>query len=942
MNSEADLILPDLFTFHPDEIIPEGEAVVKNETRIREIVETMQLPHGRRFILKTESFILKLAYAYNKILSLSNSRTRILAHQVESTHRIVNSFRQRFLIADEVGLGKTIEAGLVIKEMIYRQGYKRIIIICPASLLFQWQNEMESKFNEKFIIMDRRLLKKASQIAGNGGNPWKVYDRVICSLDFIKGKDFQEDLQNCSWDFVIFDEAHRLRRDNASSTMAYNMAEHVSSKTKSLLLLSATPFRGKLEELYYLIALIDKNILGPYQSFYNQFCLDGADLSELKRKLDQVVIRRTKNEVGGFTKRHARTIRFDLYDDERFLYDETTKYVAEEFNRALQSENRAVGFVMTVFQKLLDSSSYALLVALRNRSARLKELLLKAEALNNAYVEFNNGIFDSETISELDEIDENAELTVKKTIDELRIEISTIDRLVKFAAEIEVNKKGEKLVRLIKDLKKKGHEKFLIFTQFRTTQDYLMELLSGFSRVAFNGSMNRDEKEEAILKFKNEVEIIIATEAGGEGRNMQFCDILINYDLPWSPLKIEQRIGRIHRFGQPNDVHIYNFSTRGTVAERVLEVLSEKLKIFEESIGTPDIMLGQIEDEVNLNNLFMELATGRKKKKEVETELSARIENARQSFEKLTELTVAGRMDFNYDEYYKVTLKDRNFTNRRIEKFISDFMDEDSFAEGLISKKNSRTGLYRVSSGTGSEGLVKYGTFDSERALEDESLEFLAFGHSTVDRIINYCNSDTFGGETGVIFIRNEISFDGMIFNYLVEFTSATVTHQFFSVLVDSAGKLSEYEAKSIEEQFMDQDFIHNIPVSGYAGIIERIRSNAGFYFAEARAKSMERINDRLFDMNENIDIQIDPEIEKIRESYSRQIKELEEKLDLHESQMKWYGKDMRSVITRIRNRILKARTEMDSLLKEHRDYCGIKYKVSLINTSVVIARDDF
>jgi hypothetical protein len=423
---------------------------------------------------------------------------------------------------------------------------------------------------------------------------------------------------------------------------------------------------------------------------------------------------------------------------------------------------------------------------------------------------------------------------------------------------------------------------------------------------------------------------------------MQFCDILINYDLPWSPLKIEQRIGRIHRFGQPNDVHIYNFSTRGTVAERVLEVLSEKLKIFEESIGTPDIMLGQIEDEVNLNTLFMELATGRKKKKEIETELSDRIEYARQSFEKLTELTVAGRMDFNYDEYYKVTLKDRSFTNRRIEKFISDFMDEDSYAQGLISKKNSRAGLFRVFSGSGDDAQVKYGTFDSERALEDESLEFLAFGHSTVDRIIDYCNSDCFGGETGVIFMKSDIPFEGMVFNYLVEFTSVSVTHQFFPVLVETGDSLSEYDKKCIEEQFMDQDFIYNIPVSEYAESVNVIRQNAAYYFGAARTKIMERINDRLFDLNENLDIQIDPEIEKIRESYTRQIKELEEKLDLHESQMKWYGKDMRSVITRIRNKILKARTEMESLLKEHRDYCGIKYKISLINSSIVIAGKEF
>ncbi len=942
MSAETDLIQPDLFTYKPDGNTPEGELRIKNEDHIRGLFGNTPLPDGRRFILKTESFILKLAYAYNKILSLSNSRTRILAHQVESTHRIVNSFKQRFLIADEVGLGKTIEAGLVIKEMIYRQGYKRIIIICPASLLFQWQNEMESKFNEKFLIMDRKLLKKASQVAGEGGNPWKVYDRVICSLDFIKGKGFLEDLQNCSWDFVIFDEAHRLRRDAGSSTMAYNMAEYVASKTNSLLLLSATPFRGKLEELYYLIALIDKNILGPYQSFYNQFCTEGADLSELKRKIDQVVIRRTKNEIGGFTKRHARTIRFDLYDDERFLYDETTKYVAEEFNRAMQSENRAVGFVMTVFQKLLDSSSYALLVALRNRSSRLKELLAKAEACNEAYVVFNNGIFDSETVSDNEDIAEIDELTVQKTIDELKVEIATIDRLVNFAGMIEVNKKGEKLIKLIKDLKKKGHAKFLIFTQFRTTQDYLMEILSGFSRVAFNGSMNRDAKEEAILKFKNEVEIIIATEAGGEGRNMQFCDVLINYDLPWSPLKIEQRIGRIHRFGQPNDVHIYNFSTRCTVAERVLEVLSEKLKIFEESIGTPDIMLGQIEDEVNLNTLFMELATGRKKKKEIESELSGRIENARHSFEKLTDLTVAGRMDFNYDEYYRITLKDRSFTNRRIEKFISDFMDEDSFADGLISKRNSKTGLYRISARESEDEQIKYGTFDSEKALENENLEFLAFGHDIVNRIIDYCNSDCFGGDTGVVFIKSDSSFEGMIFNYLVEFTSVSVTHQFFPVLVLSEPVLPDYEVRNIEEQFMDQDFIYTVAGSDFMPSVEKIRGNAGSCFETARGRIVERINDRIFELNENLDIQIDPEMEKIKESYTRQIKELEEKLDLHESQMKWYGKDMRSVITRIKNRIVKARTEMESLLREHRDYCGIKYKVTLVNASVLIARNDF
>jgi len=940
MSIEPDINFSDLFSIAPVNNETEGVPVIENEALIRESFLNFKISDGKRFILKSESFILKLAHTYNKILSLSNSRTRILAHQVESTHRIVNSLKQRFLIADEVGLGKTIEAGLVIKEMIYRQSYTRILIVCPASLMFQWQNEMESKFNEKFTIMDRKVLRKAEKTSGENGNPWKVHHKVIVSLDFIKNKNFEEDLNRCSWDAVIFDEAHRLRRDFNTSTLAYSMAEVISTKTKSLLLLSATPFRGKLEELFYLIGLIDKNTLGPFQSFYNEFCLDGADLSGLKRKLDQVVIRRTKNEVGGFTKRFARTIRFDLYPDERSLYDETTRYVAEEFNRAMQSENRAVGFVMTVFQKLLDSSSHALYIALKKRTARLQDLLDRAVSGHKEMVVFNNGIFDNNDMSEFDEIQECDDLTVRRTIDELKMEIETLKRLVLIASEIEINKKGEKLIRLIRDLKRKGHKKFLIFTQFRTTQDYINEILCEFRVVVFNGSMNRDQKEEAILQFRDDIEILIATEAGGEGRNMQFCDVLINYDLPWSPLKIEQRIGRIHRFGQPNDVHIYNFSTRGTVAERVLEVLTDKLKIFEESIGTPDVMLGQIEDEVNLNNLFMELATGRKKKKDVDEELSGRMENARQSFEKLTELTVAGRMDFNYDEYYKVTLKDRSFTNRRIERFINHFMEEDSYAENMISPKNGRTGLYKVTRGELDDPVVRFGTFDSEKALEDEGLEFLAFGHEVVDDIINYCCGDNFGGETGVVFIRNEKIFSGMIFNFLVKFSSVSVSHEYYPVLIVTDGSLGDYDLKNIEESFADQDFNHDTHISRYENTIIEICSKYASYSDKARDRLMKKIDDRLFDLNENLEIQIDPEVEKVRESYRRQIKELEEKLDLQEGQMKWYGKDMKSAITRTRNKMLKARTEMESLVTEYSGYYGIKYNIKLVGAAVIISGD--
>jgi len=928
----------DLFSFSSPEDGTDEVFFIENESKIRDSFHELKIYDGKKFLLKSEAYRLKLAYAYNKILSLSNSRTRILAHQVESTHRIVSSLRQRYLIADEVGLGKTIEAGLVIKEMIFRHDYKRILIVCPASLMFQWQNEMESKFNEKFIIMDRKVLNRAVKDAGDNLNPWKVHDRVICSLDFIKNKNFQSDLSRCSWDAVIFDEAHRLRRDVNSVTLAYSMAELICTKTKSLLLLSATPFRGKLEELYFLIALIDKNLLGPFQTFYNEFCIDTADFSGLKRKLDQVIIRRTKREVGGFTKRFARTIRFELYPDERYLYDETTRYVAEEFNRALQTENRATGFVMTVFQKLLDSSSNALCVALIRRSARLKEVLDRAAEGGQSSVTFDNSIFDDSDLDECEELQDSDDLPVVKTVEELKMEITTLDRLISIASAIRLNKKGEKLIRLIKDLRKNGHKKILIFTQFRTTQDYLEDILKSYQPVIFNGSMNRDQKEEAIIKFRDECDVLIATEAGGEGRNLQFCDVLINYDLPWSPLKIEQRIGRIHRFGQPNDVHIYNFSTRYTVAERILEVLSEKLRVFEESIGTPDVMLGQIEDEVNLNTLFMKMASGKIKKKDVEEELSARMESARQSFEKLAELTVTDKMDFNYDEYYRVTLKDRNFTNIRIEQFINDFMNETSYADKMITRKNRGTGLYGITYGNEPTSGPRYGTFISEKALEDESLEFLAFGHEVIDSIINHCSSDDFGGGCGVMVFNGSSGFKGMLFNFLVKFSSVSVSHEIFTILAVTGDSTEEDELGAFENSLADMDF--TFPKSEYRlnPEVKTVINEYNCYFENARERLKTKINKRLADMNENLEIQIDPEVDKVRESYKKRIKELEEKLDLHEGQMKWYGKDMKSSIARTRNMILKARTEMESLLTEYRGYCGVKYKVRIIGAAVVVS----
>ncbi len=910
------------------------------DEKIDEIFSIEITPNDPAFDLKTEACILQLAYAQDKLLSLSNSRTQILAHQVESTHRIINALSHRFMIADEVGLGKTIEAGLVIKELIFRNGYSRILIICPASLLFQWQNELQSKFNEAFLIMDRGIVMKAIRGRGNGKvNPWEVNRKIICSIDFIKSTANMEYLKDIDWDMIIFDEAHRLRRDFLKSTLSYNAAKILSAKTKSLLLLTATPFRGKLEELYYLVRLIDKNLLGPFQTFSNSYCLNNSNMSELKEKLSSVIIRRTKKEVGGFTRRHARTIQFEFYPEERALYDATTSYVIEEFNLAMQTENRAVGFVMTVFQKLLDSSCAALNSALLKRKGRLEQVLetMKNGTGKGSIIEKDFRLH----LRLLDDFDDDADSVEeiwKKGIAETEKEIRTLGRLISLAEKVTETKKGVKLRELIEKINAAKKKKILIFTQFRTTQDYLCAILSGLRVEIFNGSMDRARKEEAIANFKGDSDILISTEAGGEGRNLQFCSILVNYDLPWSPLKIEQRIGRIHRFGQTRDVSIYNFSVKNTISQRVLEVLTKKLKLFEESIGTPDILLGQIEEELNFNRVFMEMAAG-KSVRRVSAELDQKIDAAKRNYEKLADLSVIKTMDFNYDEYYRVTLKERRYSNERIENFVNRVRSVDPVVDLYLGRKNEGSRLYKIkASPAGDVEPGRYGTFDSEKALENDRLDFLAFGNPIVDAVFQRCRSVSFGRNGGIAVIRHKERFFGMLINYLVTFRAGSEFQELIPVFSSPLSPVDDDITASMEEGLPGFEKVEFNRRGCHGRDLERVRMTLEMHTTDARKRLMDKIQKRYSSLYRSMNGGVAGEMEKITDSYDKKIGEYEKQLEYQVCQMKWFDKDMKSAITRTKTRIAETAREKEDQLAKCRELLNFRCSIELVNASIVIA----
>lgn len=860
--------------------------------------------------LSLKAHQLQLSHAFDKLSSLSNSRTRLLPHQIESTFVIANSLKPRFILADEVGLGKTIEAGLAIKELMFRRNLKKILIVAPSPLLIQWQQEMKSKFNEDFEIVRRKNFLTQSNLY------WKNYNRIITSIDFIKNTKYSEEILKSKWDIVVFDEAHRLRRDYSKITRSYLFAEKISKKTECLLLLTATPFRGKLEELFYLLYLIDPNALGPYQTFLNDYVI--GNKSDLKDKISKVMLRRRKVEVGGFTKRFAKTVRIELSTFEREFYEETTEYVRREYNIAMGSKNRAIGFIMIVFQKLLDSSVVALLAALQKRKFMLES---KFHFMKN---ETNNiEDWDLDDTEGVEEIINDIEDSESYNFARIKQELFTLNRLIHLGKLIKEDRKSQKLLECIHKLKREGHRKFLIFTQFRTTQDFLHNLLSNeFQTVIFHGSQTIDEKERAILNFKEEAEVLICTEAGGEGRNLQFANVLFNYDLPWSPLKIEQRIGRIHRFGQKENVFIFNFASKDTVAERILEVLSTKIRLFEESIGASDELLGTIEEELDFNSSFMKFITGSKTKEELDEEIDLRIQVAKKGFEKLNTLVTPKVLDFNLKDYYDHSREERNWSNEHLEEVI--WEGSRVFEKELPGKLSKiRDKIYKF---TNSESKTKEATFDSDIALAQDSIEFLAFGHPYVDKLIDLVTNFSFGSKYRIT--HSAIKSGAHLFVFLVTFNFSLKRKELFYVEVEAnyGNIVINQELPLGWEKVHFEEYSEPNPSieTSIIAFIYAFKNLEAFVALESNRLKKETLT--LFQKEEY----------KIELAHLKTLRQLEEKLMRQEASLKWDGKvERKSAIQRTKNEILRTKEQMEIELRKVRNGSKISYEIELFQTYI-------
>lgn len=640
--------------------------------------------------------------------TLMDARVDLNPHQIEAALFAFQSpLSKGAILADEVGLGKTIEAGILLSQQ-WAVRKRKLIIICPSSLRKQWSQELMDKFFLPSIILE---TKSFNQFTKQGKrNPFEQDKIVICSYNFASIKS--EFIQLANWDLAILDEAHKLRNVYKPSNRIGNNLKNALFNTKKVLL-TATPLQNSLLELYGLVSIIDEYTFGDIKSFKSQFSrLTNEDnFDDLKSRLQFVCkrnLRRQVQEYINYTNRIPLTINFTPSSEEHALYEMVSEYLQRQSLYALPNSQRHL--ITLILRKLLASSTYAIAKTLGTLATKLTNKLNQIEKVQD----FHDVIEDYEAVDELEEeIDEMQEVEESFSSEEIEAIRKEIDELIAFrdlAESIVNNAKGEKLQLAIEEgfskMKEFGaNQKAIIFTESQRTQIYLKELLEKNEEykgkiVLFNGQNNTPEvvsiynnwiekhkgsdvisgaksadvRAAIVEYFKEEGKIMIATEAAAEGINLQFCSLLINYDLPWNPQRIEQRIGRCHRYGQKFDVVVVNFvNTNNAADKRVFEILNEKFNLFSGVFGASDEILGSIENGVDFEKRIAEIYQNCRTEDEIKVafdSLQNELEDQISSTMKSTKQKLLDNFDEEVVEKLKVTLNNSEIYLNKYEQWL--------------------------------------------------------------------------------------------------------------------------------------------------------------------------------------------------------------------------------------------------------------------------------
>ena len=835
--------------------IPEADLRPVPVTDPLERFRYSEIGSTRRYLIRQVAEQYRNQNLNDDLVSLGQSQVDIQPHQVSVVHKVISNYPHRFLLCDEVGLGKTIEAGMALKELRARAGVQRVLAIVPPNLVRQWQFEMRTKFNEPFSVLNTATVNSLRE-NGYHGNPFAHpdYSSVLCSSRWVTNPRWKDLCAEAYWDLIILDEAHHARRHQDGSTTAlYDLIQKIASeehiRRMGMLFLTATPMQLHPSELYALVELLDPTLFPSEEEFERHrretpglsrlvedltrhgFPAQGQDNEETiqnvsrwlgldidetrhrlssgsdelrdviekladKHRLSEVLIRNRKALVGGFMPRTAYRWEVDLSLDERAALKAVEDYVRFGYQFAADTNANAMGFLMVIFQKLAASSIAAIRESLLRRREKVQANAVAAQSPSEGDME--SMLDDDETASDV--VGEGDTVAAM-----IRQELELLDKAIVAINNVgETDSKARVFIERLGGLfENNRNEKVLVFTQFRETQNHLEQLFTrqDWTVNLFHGQMSPQEKDRAIERFRKESgpQVLISTEAGGEGRNLQFCNVLVNYDLPWNPMKVEQRIGRVDRIGQTKPISIFNLWVKDTVEERVLDILENRIRMFTETVGELDPILGDSDNiesdirkimqtaEANLAAALDDFDRQTEAKIHASEEAQGRLGDFimdTKSFSREIAERVSGRVspvdNDNFDRFIWNLLSDvRTRINRSGE--IYDLAFHGDFLEA--HQRRLFVGGPRMKA-----------VFRPDRRPDSEDVEFMVFGHKVIETIVEQVLGENYEGNTGT---RRIVAGDdlapvtGWLFQY--QFTNPGIrnTEHLEAVFVSDSGEVS-------------------------------------------------------------------------------------------------------------------------------------------------------
>jgi len=823
-------------------VIPSGKNIIVigkywNSKKLKEIVITPEMlssmvvvrntldfqANPEEVFLSLESVRYKFASMYDPLMAVSVSKVEPLPFQIDAVYNyILKSVRVRFLLADDPGAGKTIMAGLALKELKLRGLVERSLIVVPGHLVEQWRREMKEKFNEDFVFVNRSTLNSEY-------NVWEKHSQVITSMDFLKQSDVLPTIQNSVWDLVIVDEAHKMSAyrygNRVERTDRYRVGEVLSRNTTHMLFLTATPHKGDPENFRLLLDLLLPGLFGKPEY------LEQAIKEAYKRGENIFFLRRMKEDLRGFDghplfpKRESKTLKFRLSDDEMDLYLDLSQYIQHQYNRILklQGKRRNIAFALTILQRRMASSAYALKKSLERRKDRLRERLEIIKRTGKLPEEENVVVLEKFVESEDYEEEERWEierkletLSVAKTVNELEAEITTLEKLIRMADRIIQEEKEVKLSELrsaLNMLKKKfgENEKVLIFTEAKDTLEYLVNKLRewGYTVTYIHGEMSMEERIRREREFRDYAQIMVATEAAGEGINLQFCHLMINYDIPWNPNRLEQRIGRIHRYGQKKDVYIFNLVAANTREGRVLARLLDKLEQIRQDLGSDKVfdVIGEIFQGERLYNLMIEVAAGTRTEEDVLREIGVTDpEYIKRVKEALGESLATKHLNVAKIEEM---LKKAN-ENRLAPEYLQDFFiraikraggEVRTRRDGTLSVERVPKDIRDIGKELGYFVKSSYRSITFDKSIGSDDIEFVSFGHPLFDATLEWVRRNFMDSLwRGAVFVDPQSKLNGFIMFFEGEVTDGKdeVAGKKLIAIYDDGENLREIDPKII------------------------------------------------------------------------------------------------------------------------------------------------